>query len=99
MAGHAAVARGPAGERAQVFAFDLDRTGEQRAHGALGQAARHGDAITARKYRLQPLKRDAAVAQGERHVEIADEIAAEARLFDAEDERAFANRLGLVEHP
>ena len=94
-----AIPGSPAGQRPQARALKLDGTGEERPYGAIGQTSGNDDGIVARQHRLQTLDGDAAVPRDDLHIETTDKIAAEARLFNIEGQRALPDRFRLLQHP
>ena len=92
LARYGAIARGPAHQRPQFGALDLDRSGEDGPEIAPLEAARGFEAVIARECRLEMVDHHGVVLGGERHVDGADKVAAEPRLFDDERQRAVAER-------
>ncbi len=94
---HGAVSRGPAGQRPEARAFELDGASEDRAELAAAQESGRLDTIAAGEHGLEALDRQGALFRGEREVERADEITAKAGLLDGDRERASSKLGGLAE--
>ena len=93
---YGAIAGGPARQRLQSGALDFDGAGEQRSEVPTLETARGLDAVAPREGRFEALDGNRTVFGGNRHVDGADQIAAEPGLLDGQGERAVAKpcRLG-----